>query len=193
MLSEYCCEHHREAKHSWVHSCRSTLPLAEPAGAACSRTLPQLGCLQPTQHRYVTPKVGTSLDQGSPPCFRALVLSSGLSSTTATPALGCFPSDHWSSAVPYHQSCWVFPQSTVGPCPVGEPHNVCSTCHFSRSPICLHVSLLSPIAAWPCQSTQMGLGLSPSAWGLIFLPVQAGYCLFRVGYPFAFWTHGIWC
>lgn len=95
--SECCCEHHMEAKHSWVHSCRSTLPLAE---AACPRALPQLGCLQPTQRRYVTSRVGTSLDQSSPPCFRALALNSGLSNTTATPALGRSPSDHWSSAAP---------------------------------------------------------------------------------------------
>lgn len=42
-------------------------------------------------------------------------------------------------------------------------HSPCgAACHISRSPIRLHVSSLSPVAAWLCQSTQMGLGFSPN-------------------------------
>lgn len=159
-----------EAKHSWVHS-RSTLPLAkghlEPPGAACSRALPQLGCLQPTQHRYVTPTVGTSLGQGSPPCCTALALNSGLrtpqlhlhsvpSPAEATPQ-SRLPAQLQVTAVlsPLELSCHPNPAECLpGPqwdcAPLGSPkmsvlHAPWDTLSPFKVSTCLHVSPFSPM------------------------------------------------
>lgn len=63
-----------------------------------------------------------------------------------------------------------------------------TACHLSRS---FYACMFPHFPQ--CHSTQMGLGFSPNRLRTDFLPVRAGYCLFRVGYQFAARRPETWC
>lgn len=153
---------------TWSH-------LGQPAQGLCHSWA---ACSQ--QHRYVTPKVGTSLDQGSPPCFRALALNSGLKApqlhlhSVTFPAETTLQSRLWVTAVlsPLELSCHPSPAECLpGPqwdcAPLGSPMmSVLLTLWGSLSPfkvsICLLVSSVSPV--------QLGSARVPRwDWGLALI------------------------